>query len=153
MKYSISGAAGAASATAATAGIIKAEAHGTNPQRLKIYEWSVGPGAAAADANYTVRAKRQSTAGTWTAVTARPLDSGSSEDTDRVPVGGRASTAAGTAGNILGEFGFNQRGGFRWVAVPGGELIIPATAANGIIIEYVVVEGTAVNYATIYVED
>jgi len=37
-----------------------------------------------------------------------------------------------TSNSQLLRFAFNQRATFRWVAVPGSELIIPATANNGI---------------------
>lgn len=37
-----------------------------------------------------------------------------------------------TANSQLLRFAFNQRATFRWVATPGSELIIPATANNGI---------------------
>lgn len=37
-----------------------------------------------------------------------------------------------TAATELHDFDLNQRASFRWVAAPGGELVIPATATNGI---------------------
>lgn len=37
-----------------------------------------------------------------------------------------------TASSLLLAFSVNQRATFRWVASPDGELIIPATTANGI---------------------
>jgi hypothetical protein len=149
-RYSISGAAGAASATAATAGIVKVDNAATVLSTPQIYEFSVCPGAAAEDSNYTIQAKRQTTAGTWTSVTPSPLDPSAAA---AKAAGGRASTAAGTAGVILGIWGFNQRGGFRWVAVPGGELVVDRANSNGIIIEYAVVQGTAVNYGCIMFEE
>lgn len=149
-KYVITGAAGAASATAATAGIIKVENATPMLSVPKIYEWSIGPGAVAEDSNYTIQLKRQSTAGTWTGVTPNPTDTSWAASK---AVGGRASTAAGTAGVSLGTWGFNQRGGFRYVCVPGGEFVVNRADAHGIIMEYVVVAGTAVNYATMYFEE
>lgn len=139
-RYLISGAAGTANVTAATAGIIKAESAGSV---VIIYEWAVGPGAGSEDSNYTVRLKRQTTAGTWTAATPAPLDPASAA---AVTVGGVASTANGTAGTIIGNWGFNQKAGYRYVAIPGGEFFVTRTTANGIILEYAVVQGTAVNY-------
>ena len=151
-KYHISGAAGAASATAATAGIVKVDQDASAPTvTIKVYEWSVGPGAAAEDSNYTVDAKRQTTAGTWTAVTPEPLDT--TGQAASIANGGRASTAAGTAGNVIGYWGFNQRAGFRWVAVPDGEMIVGKAVSNGLIIEYAVIQGTAVNYGLICFEE
>lgn len=37
-----------------------------------------------------------------------------------------------TANSHLLRFAWNQRAGYRWVARPGSELIVPATANNGI---------------------
>jgi hypothetical protein len=116
----------------------------------KIFEWSIGPGAAAEDSNYTVQMKRQTTSGTWTAVTPSPLDPASSACKANA---GRVSTAAGSAGVVLGTWGFNQRGGFRYVCVPGAEFVLSRADANGIILEYAVVAGTAVNYATMLFQE
>lgn len=137
----------AASATAASAGIAKVEAAS---RRAFVYEWDFGTAAAAApvDQNYQIRVKRQSTAGTWTAATPAPLDPA---DAACSTVGGVASTVAGTAGTVLFTTGVNARAGFRWVAIPDGEYVIPATAAAGIIVEYAAVSGgTDANSATIY---
>lgn len=145
-KYSITGNAGAASATAATAGIIKLE--GTAATRGFLYEFDIfsAAGAAPVDQNYEVRLKRQTTAGTWTTATPAPLDAA---DAAAVCVGAVASTAAGTASTVLSQFGFNARAGFRWVAVPDSEFVVPAVASNGIILEYLAVSGgTDVNGAT-----
>jgi hypothetical protein len=149
-KYSVFGAAGAASATAATAGIMKVDNAATVLSVPRIYEWSIGAGAAAEDSNYTVQMKRQTTAGTWTGVTPSPLDPASAASK---ATAGRVSVAAGAAGVVLGTWGFNQRGGIRWVAVPGGELIVDRANSNGIILEYAVVQGSAVNYATIFFDE
>lgn len=151
MKYVVFGAAGAASTTAATAGIIKVD----NPASAtmaaaKIYEWAIGPGANSADENYSVRAKRQTTAGTWTAVTPSPLDAKAGAS---VTTAGIASTGAGSAGVMLGQWGFHMRGGYRWVAIPGGELVVPLTFSNGIIIEYFFAQGTSVMEAELYFDE
>jgi hypothetical protein len=145
-RFSISGNAGAASATAATAGIMKLE--GTAATRAALYEWDFGSaaGAAPVDQNYQLRLKRQSTAGTWTSQTPVALDSA---DPAAVAIGAIASTAAGTTGSVLMVIGVNARAGFRWVAIPDSELIVPATASNGIILEYAAVSGgTDINAAT-----
>lgn len=136
-RFSTTGAV-AASATAAVAGIVKVEA--TTATRLAIYEWDFGTsaGGAPVDQNYLIRIKRQTTAGTWTAVTPSPLDTA---DPAAVGVGGQASSAAGTAAVTLMSVGVNARAGFRWVAIPDSEFIVPATAANGIIMEYAAVSG------------
>jgi len=150
-RYSITGAAGAASATAATAGIVKVQNPSAAPlARAAIYEISVGAGSTAEDSNYTIRLKRQTTAGTWTSATPAPVDSSSSASLSE---GGIASTAAGTGSTVLGIWAFNQRGGFRWVAIPGGEFVNTGTVSHGIILEYIVVTGTAVNYGCLMFEE
>ena len=146
-RYLVSGAAGAASSTAATAGLIKID----NPSSgdltaAYIRAFSVGPGAAAEDSNYTVQMKRQTTAGTWTAATPAPGDPDLSAS---ITTAGRVSTAAGSASTVLGIWGFNQRGGTRIMFDPGGELILADTASNGLILEYLFVQGSAINYPVI----
>lgn len=150
-KFAITGTHVSANSTAATAGIIKLEA--TAATRGFLYEWDVNSAAAAApvDQNYLVRLKRQTTAGTWTAATPAPLDIA---DAAAVCIGGVNSTAAGTASTILAQFGFNARAGFRWIAAPDSEIVLPATAANGVILEYQAVSGgTDNNSATFFFQE
>jgi hypothetical protein len=151
MKYAVFGNAGAASTSAATAGIVKVDNPAASTMApAKIYEWEVGPQANSADETYGIRGKRQSTAGTWTAVTPSPIDP---KGSGSVTTAGVASTAAGTAGVELGRFGFHQRGGYRWVSIPGGEWINPLVFSNGIIVEYIFAQGTSVNGATLYFDE
>lgn len=146
-RFAISGVHTSANTTAATAGIIKLEA--TAATRAFLYEWDIASAAAAApvDQNYRVQLKRQTTAGTWTTATPAPLDAA---DAAAVCVGGVNSTAAGTASTILAQFGFNARAGFRWVAIPDSEFVVPATANNGIILEYIAVSGGTDNNAATF---
>lgn len=151
MKYVVSGVGGAASVTAATAGIIKVDNPAASTMAAaKVYEWALGPGANSADNTYGVRAKRQSTAGTWTAATPSPIDAKAAAS---VTTAGTISTAAGTAGVVLGQWGFHMRGGYRWVAIPGGELVVPLTFSNGIILEYIFAQGTDVLEAELYFDE
>lgn len=151
-KYCSAAASGTPSTTAATAGIWKVEGAATNPRVTFIAEHGLFPSGAAADNNYTVNVKRQTTAGTWTGVTPAPLQS---TDPAALAVCGRASTAAGSAvsNSVIGRFGFNHRAGYRWVAVPGFELVIPATAAAGIIGEYSYAQGTDTMDFAVYFEE
>lgn len=138
-RFAITGTHVSANTTAATAGILKVE--GTAATRAALYEWDFGSAAAAApvDQNYLIRLKRYNTsAGTWTAVTPSALDPA---DPAAVAVGGSNSTAVGTAGVVLLTIGVNARAGFRWVAIPDSEFIVPATALNGIQLEYAAVSG------------
>lgn len=151
MRYGVFGAAGAASITAATAGIMKVDNPAASTMAAaKIYEWTIGPAANSADETYGVQMKRQSTAGTWTAVTPSPFDAKASAS---VTAAGRVSTAAGTAGVVLGTYGYHLRGGYRWVSIPGGELVVPLVFSNGIILEYYFAQGTSVQDATIMFDE
>ena len=73
---------------------------------------------------------RQTAAGTSTAVTPNPLDSATRA---AGTVGSANFTAEGTvtaASSVL-YIPVNQRASYRWVAVPGSELVIPATNLAG----------------------
>lgn len=144
-KYAIAGSGGTANTTAATSGILKLENASTTLASPKLNYFSLGPAAAAADNNYAVELKRQSTAGTWTSVTPSPLDPAAAASKS---AGGRASTAAGTAGAVLGNWGFPQRGGLQVFAAPGYEWEVDRANSAGIILSYVYAQGTDVNCGT-----
>src|SRR3989304_1738775 len=98
-----------AAASGAASGIVKVETPATT-RRAYINKWTVGPeGGTASDNTFSIRLKRQSTAGTWTAVTPSPLDD---EDAVSLCVAGSNSTGAGSAGVILIEVGINSRAGY-----------------------------------------
>ncbi len=142
-RYGVFGNAGAANSTAATAGLVKVDNPSASTMAAaKIYEFAVGPKANSADNTYGIQIKRQTTAGTWTAVTPSPLDAKTGAS---VTTAGVASTAAGSAGVILADWGFHQRGGYRWVSIPGGEFVVPLVFSNGLLIEYDFAQGTDVN--------
>jgi hypothetical protein len=101
-------------------------------RRTKLYDFVFGSAEATpADGNTLWQLQRCTTAGTATAVTPQILD----------PADGAALTAANqnhtvdptlTANAIMLSIGLNQRATFRWVAQPGGEIVTPATASNGL---------------------
>jgi hypothetical protein len=131
MKYVVSSIGPGMNTTAATAGNVDLK----NPASAtmaaaKVYEWTAGPAASSADENYTVKAIRQSTVGTWTnAITPSPTDAKAGA---AVTLADNTQTAAPTLGVELGRWGFHMRGGYRWVAIPGGELVVPLVFSNGI---------------------
>lgn len=115
--------------TAETHGSITADA--TRPRRGKLYDAIFGSEASPADNPFLWRVARITAAGTSTAVTPQALD----------PADAATETDAGenhsaeptyTSGAILLHIPLNQRATFRWVAAPGGELVWPATASNGL---------------------
>lgn len=151
MKYGVFGAAGAASTTAATSGLaVISNPASTTMALAKVYEWEVGPGANSADNTYAVRVKRNTTAGTSTAVTPSPLDKKASAS---ITAAGVALTAAGGVDVELFRVGFHMRGGYRWVAIPGGECVVPAAFSNGIFIEYIFAQGTDVNEVALFFDE
>ena len=151
MKYNVFGAAGAASTTAATAGLINVVNPGSATMAAaKIYEWSIGPGANSADNTYAVRIKRQTTGGAYTAVTPSPLDKKASAS---VTAAGVAQTTAGGTDVEMGRWGFHMRGGYRWVAIPGGEYVVPLVFSNGIFIEYIFAQGTDVMEPSLWFDE
>jgi len=106
-------------------------ADATRPRRGKFYDVIVGSEAAPADNAFLYIFQRCTALGTSTAVTPTQLD----------PADAATESDAGenhtveptyTANLVLLALPLNQRATFRWVAPPGGELVYPATASNGI---------------------
>lgn len=100
------------------------------PRRFKIYDMVLGAEATPADTVYLWQVQRCTTQGTATGVTPTALDPA---DAAALFDAAENHTINGTltAGQILLSIPLNQRATFRWVAAPGGELIAPATASNG----------------------
>lgn len=115
--------------TTASVGNIVADA--TRPRRLKWYDIMLGSEATPADAALLYTIQRCTTAGTGTGVTPQPLDPADAA-TEADAAENHTIEPTYTAGGILLNVAVNQRATFRWVAAPGGELVSPATAANGI---------------------
>lgn len=110
-------------------GTITADA--TRPRRGKIYDLTFGSEAGPGDFAFLWQIQRCTTAGTSTVVTPQPLD----------PADAATESDAGenhtidptlTANAILMSEPLNQRATYRWQAVPGKELVYPATASNGL---------------------
>lgn len=112
--------------------------------RPKIYDLIFGSDATPADNAGEYVLQRYTAAGTATAVTPRALDPG---DPASLAAAGEVHTVEPTytADAIMLQWAQNQRATFRWVAAPGGEIILPATAANGVGIQVIGIAGSAVN--------
>jgi len=89
-------------------------------------------GTVSVDSAFQVQAKRFTAAGTTTGVTPATTDSGDPAST--LTAGTNASAEPTyTANTVLDDTAVNPRSTFRWVAYdPSAELLMPATAANGI---------------------
>jgi hypothetical protein len=134
--------------TTATLGTMTADA--TRPRRLKVYDAMFGSEATPADAAILWTFRRCTAAGTSTGVTPTMIDPG---DVATEYDAGENHTIEPTytAGAILLNVPLNQRATFRWVAAPGGELVMPSTASNGFGIETDTIStGTPVSTATVH---
>lgn len=112
--------------------------------RPKLYDMVVGSDATPADNAAEYVLQRYTAAGTVTAVTPQALDPG---DPAALASAGEAHTVEPTytANAIMLQWAQNQRATFRWVAAPGGEIVLPATAANGVGVQVIGIAGSAVN--------
>lgn len=112
--------------------ILNVYAPAASMRRAKIYDLILGAKATPADQACAYELQRHTTAPSGgSAVTPQPLDSADAACVT-LAHSAAASEPTYTAGAYLLRFSLNQRATFRWVANPGGELVIPATANNGI---------------------
>lgn len=115
-----------------------------------VYDVMVGSDATPADNAASYKIQRSTTVGTWAgsggaAITPVALDPG---DPAAVTTANQGVCSAGptlTASAFVLGWAQNQRATYRWVAAPGSELKIPATANNGLCLMSLVVGGSAVN--------
>ncbi len=103
----------------------------TTVRRAKIFDLMFGSEATPADNALQWQVQRSTTQPTATSLTPTALDPADAAAIDDAT---ENSTADGTktANAILLSIPLNQRASYRWVAAPGGELVIPATANNGV---------------------
>lgn len=141
-KYMMSGNAGTATSTAASAGLGKVE-QGTTTTVIKILGFVCGPQASSADNTYGVNLKRQSTQGAYgTGVTPSPTDANMKACS---ATGATSATSAGTAGTELWRGGFHMRAGIQIVPIPGAEWFVVTTTCNSIFLNYLYAQGADVN--------
>jgi hypothetical protein len=113
-------------------GILYLNAAAASPRRAKIHDVNFGSAAAPADNAFVAIMQRCSTAPTGSARTPNALDpadvlASTIVANDTITVDGTL-----TANAFVYQIALNQRATVRWVAVPYSEIIIPATANNGI---------------------
>jgi hypothetical protein len=127
-RYSVVGEQGT---TTATPGDSALAIEGGADQRPAIYDWTTGFGDdPPADRAIRFQLFRTTTASTGDAVTPEPLDP--ADPASLATVNSNVSAEGAQTGVALFDQIMNQRATYRWVAAPGGELIIPATALAGI---------------------
>lgn len=115
--------------TTASVGSITADA--TRPRRGKLYDLVIGSEGSPADNAFRYVMQRCTAAGTSTGVTPQPLDPADAA-TEMDAGENHTIEPTYTAAALLLVVAVNQRATFRWVAAPGGELVFPATASNGL---------------------
>ena len=102
--------------------------------RSRLVEYTLSNvGAVTVDSQFEVRLQRFTAAGTTTAVT--PTGTDPSNPAASLFTAGSNATVEPTytAGAIIDDKGVNPRGLYRWTAyAPDAEIILPATAANGV---------------------
>ena len=103
----------------------------TTLRRAWLYDIMVGTDGTPADNAMSFIVNRQTSVGTVTVLAPLPLDFG---DAACLTTGGINTTIEGivTDNSALVQIGMNQRASYRWVAAPGGELIMPAVNVAGI---------------------
>lgn len=118
-----------------------------------VYDLLVGSDATPADLAGNFQLARFTASGTGTSVTPLALD-GANPAALMVASGTHTvePTYAAAAAPALLMFGLNQRATFRWVAAPGGEIVVPAVAAavSGVGIRTLTHGGTPTIMATIH---
>lgn len=131
-RYSITnaGATDRAAATTQAAGAILALVQPASPtRRAFVYDLLFGTSGTAADNQLTYYLSRHTAYTATTNITPTPLDFSAPTSTNL----GKADISAVTltSGENLLYFGANQRSTQRWVAAPGSEFVMPATADDG----------------------
>lgn len=99
-------------------------------RRIKWLELEWGCLTTPADTQYDFRVQRMTASGTGAAVTPQKADPA---DAAALSTAEDTCTVDGTftASEIMLRQALNHRASYRWVAVPGGELVTPAVSANG----------------------
>lgn len=104
-----------------------------NMRRALVYDLMFGCNATPADNAFVYQAIRSTTVGTGTGVTPVALDTANAALSAGATVVTDTITADPTLGTVaMLNVPLNQRASMRWVAAPGGELVVPATANNGV---------------------
>lgn len=120
---------------------------GKTTTRGWLYDILVGSDATPADVATRLQVIRGTGLGTGTGVTPQALDPGNPAALLSVQ-GGTFTGQTKTANSQMLEFALNQRATFRWVAVPDGEIVVPATATAFVGLESVSSGGTPNQDAT-----
>jgi hypothetical protein len=98
-----------------------------------LYDMLIGSDATPADIATEYNLLRFTAAGTaGSSPTGRALDPGNPAALITAGAGVFSAEPTYTANSAMLNIALNQRATFRWVASPGGEIVLPVTSANGI---------------------
>jgi hypothetical protein len=103
----------------------------TTLRKAWVYDLTFGTDGTPADNTVTYKVDRQTTTGTRSAAVPAPLDSGDAAALITAGVNTTIEPTVTAATQLL-EIATNQRATYRWVAAPGGELVVPATNTAGL---------------------
>ena len=103
----------------------------TTLRKAWIYDVLFGADGTPADNAMSYVVNRQTTVGTGTSGTGAPMDSGDAASLITATCNNTIEPTITSATQLI-EIGVNQRASYRWVAAPGGELVVPATTTNGL---------------------
>ena len=120
--------------------------------RPRLNDILLGSDATPADAAMDLLVRRFTAAGTTAATppTPRPLDF---DEVAAIATAGHNHSAEPTYSTNLARIQWNQRASPRWVAQPGYDFIVPATAANGIGLQSVAATAAFNVGSTIFFEE
>ena len=128
-RYSVTG---SQDVTTGTPGDTSLAIVAATTKRGRIYDFMLSTGGTPADNAIQWLARRFSAVGTeGSGVTPAPLDPAAAASLLDGAENHSAEPTYTSATEMFDQI-INQRATFRWVAAPGGELVIPATSGNGI---------------------
>jgi hypothetical protein len=114
-----------------TCGVVTAAA--TSMRRARILEVELGNASSPADNAFIFIFQACSSSGTGSSKTPMSLDAGDTLASTLIAKDTITADPTVTAGAFALNWAVNQRGSVRYVAAPGAEIVIPATASNGFI--------------------
>ena len=133
-------------------GVLYLTAASANMRRAKVYDWTLGCGASPGDAAFIHIGQRCTTAATGSAKTPNSLDPADTLATTIVAQDTITVDGTLTANAFVFRKALNQRATFRWVAAPYSEILIPATANNGVMLGLSSASTTTFDYDALYEE-
>lgn len=117
--------------TASTTASVGTLGAGATPRRGFVYEIEFGSEGTPADNVFLWVIQRCTALGTSTAVTPSTRDQADTVASNAVAGQNHTIEPTYTANLVMNRLPLNQRATYRWVAVPGRELVYPATQNNG----------------------